>query len=96
MSFKQRERKRRKKAALSSSRLGSRQSSSPKWWLTIVTRKTCCARCSGVLREGSEMVYRHAPREALCVLCAEGDPEVRYRPSMRWERAHPKGRRAGR
>jgi hypothetical protein len=32
------------------------------------------------------MVYRHEPREALCVACADKDPAVDWRPSVRWER----------
>ncbi len=62
-------------------------SASDRYWLTIVKRNTCCARCAGLLRVRREMVYRHTPREALCVLCAERDPNVRFRPSVAWERA---------
>jgi hypothetical protein len=29
-------------------------------------------------------VYRHVPREILCVLCADGR-DIRWRPSLRWE-----------
>jgi hypothetical protein len=35
-----------------------------------------------MLRAGGEMVYRAEPREARCVLWAEG---LSYRPSVRWE-----------
>ena len=42
----------------------------------------CRAVCGGVRRKGREMVYRHSPREARCVSCAEG---LSYRPSARWE-----------
>jgi hypothetical protein len=32
------------------------------------------------------MVYRREPGESLCVACADRDPAVRWRPSVRWER----------
>ena len=87
MGFKQRERKRRKRAAMTqaqrSERAGGRKSRD--WWLTLAKRDTCCATCSGVLRAGGDMVYRAAPREARCVMCADADPLVTYRPSVRWE-----------
>lgn len=59
---------------------------STKWWLTPVEQTTCCARHGGVLRPGQDMVYRHTPREALCVACADREG-IKYRPSRRWERA---------
>jgi hypothetical protein len=79
MGFKQREKARKKKAAMVSSQAVSRtkagsrapSSAADKWWLTVVRTTTCCARCGGVLRPGGEMVYRHTPREARCVLCGE-------------------------
>jgi hypothetical protein len=90
MSFRAREKKRRQAAATSSAQARSRrkdlETPSPaagKWWLTIVSRTTCCAKCGGVLRPGREMVYRHTPREARCVVCGEG---LGARPSVRWER----------
>jgi hypothetical protein len=89
MSYKQRERKRKKTVAVAEAQKRSRSSgsSSQRWWLTIVTSHTCCARCSGLLRIGREMVYRHTPREALCLPCADRDTAIRYRPSLQWERA---------
>ena len=85
MSFKQREQKRRRRAAVITARRKS-GTSSGKWWRTIVKRDTCCARCSGILRIGREMVYRHSPREALCLSCADAAPDVTARPSIAWER----------
>ena len=68
-------------------------SSAPRWWLTIVRGATCCARCAVVLRQGSEMVYRHTPRESLCVACAQNDPDARtFKPSVRWERERSRSR----
>ena len=87
MGFKQRERKRKAKAARQSSQLAARESGSSagKWWLTLVVEDCGCARCGRVLRVGGEMVYRHAPREARCVLCAQQDDGRSWRPSLRWE-----------
>lgn len=46
--------------------------------------------CGGILNVGREMVYRHTPREALCLVCVERSPEIRARPSVAWERARRK------
>ena len=101
MSFKARERKRKQRAAQQKAQHKVRtqdekkvgraapisRRKSPAWWLTITATDTCCAECGGVLRQGRQMVYRATPREARCVPCAEADPAIRYRPSVRWEAA---------
>lgn len=91
MGFRQRQRRRKRRAAQQGAAALSRRtgSSAAKWWLTIVSTKTCCARCGLILTVGAEMVYRHTPREALCLTCAEADQSVKsaYRPSLKWERA---------
>lgn len=87
MSYRSRERKRRKRVAVDAEkRIARSAKSSDRWWLTIVRRTTCCARCSGILREGREMVFCKEPLECLCVVCADRE-QVRYRPSLAWERA---------
>ena len=54
-------------------------------YLTIVKRDCCCNRCGTALRVGHhECVYRHTPREILCLDCANRE-RVRYRLSRRWE-----------
>ena len=88
MGFKQRERKRKRKAAAREGQVRSREtgSSAPKWWLTPLTSTGCCARCGLVIREGSDGVYRHVPREVRCVPCASQREDSKgYRPSVRWE-----------
>jgi hypothetical protein len=40
------------------------------------------------------MVYRRTPLEALCVKCAEADPQVTWKPSIAWEKARTRQRRA--
>jgi hypothetical protein len=62
-----------------------------RWYLTIVSRKCCCNRCGRTLRDGGELVYRHRPKEVVCLDCPNRDG-VRYRPSVRWERRNSKGR----
>jgi hypothetical protein len=88
MGYRQRERRRKRRAAMKGAQQEARASgsSAKKWWRTLVSRSTCCARCGRVLREGREMIYRHTPREALCLDCAER-AKVRSRPSRRWEEA---------
>lgn len=88
MSFKSREKKRRARIAQSK----SRRLHADRHYLTIVSRAACCNRCGGSLREGAECIYRHTPREILCVFCAD-KLEIRYRPSMRWERRTSDGSR---
>jgi hypothetical protein len=85
--YRQREKKRRKAGAVAAAQRQSRRtgSSAGKWWLTVVSKNTCCARCDGALREDRPMIYRREPGESLCLPCAERDPAVKARPSVRWE-----------
>ncbi len=88
MGYRQRERKRRmKRVAATAAQRQSRDtaSSADRHWLTLVTRKSCCNGCAGILRTGRECVYRHTPREILCLKCAETQ-HLRFRLSLRWER----------
>ena len=75
---------RAKKRAIAAAKYKKSDVMKGRHYLTIVTRKTCCARCAGLLKLGAEMVYRHTPREALCTLCATADPSIHARPSTRW------------
>jgi hypothetical protein len=88
MSFNSREKKRRARLAIANTRRDHRQTMAGRHYLTIVSRAACCNRCGGSLRKGAQCVYRHTPREILCVVCADSE-QIHYRPSMRWERAHP-------
>lgn len=96
MGYRSRQKKRMKKTAMARAKREARNSTGtvtkPRYWLTFVTADTCCARCAGVLRVGREMVYCHSPREAVCVLCADG-AHISYRPSMAWEHARARGRK---
>jgi hypothetical protein len=89
MSFKSREKKRRAKIAIANSRRDHRQTMAGRHYLTIVSRAACCNQCGGSLRDGAECIYRHTPREILCVFCADRE-QIHYRPSMRWERRNRK------
>jgi hypothetical protein len=83
---------RAKKRAINAAKNKHSTTIAGRWYLTIVKRKTCCAKCAGILEIGREMVYRHTPREARCKLCAELDPAVTVRPSEAWERANRRRR----
>ena len=96
MGYKQRERKRRmKRAAATGAQRRSRDTASAaaKHWLTLVREDCCCNECAGILRVGRECVYRHTPREILCVRCAEAR-HLHYRPSLAWEKSARTARRA--
>jgi hypothetical protein len=59
-------------------------------FLTPVSRNCCCNRCGTSLRDGrDDCVYRHTPREILCLNCANLE-RIPYRPSSKWERRHSK------
>ena len=89
MSFKSREKKRRARLAQANGQREQRAKYADRYYLTIVSRAACCNRCGGSLREGAACVYRHTPREILCVVCADLE-RISYRPSMRWERQRQK------
>ena len=93
MSYKSREKKRRARIAQSNGRREQSSKYADRHYLTVVSRPACRNRCGGSLRDGAECVYRHTPREILCVLCAD-DKKIHYRPSMRWERLQRKSKRA--
>jgi hypothetical protein len=89
VSYKSREKKRRAKAAMNDAVAKQRKVYADRHYLTPVKRNCCCNRCGTSLRVGHECVYRHTPREILCLDCANRE-RVRYRPSMRWERRNRK------
>lgn len=94
MAYKQREKKRKARMAEASrkrDRLAQRQGKkkSKAWWLTIVSRDTCCARCSGMLRIDRPMVFCASPQESLCQACAES-AGIYARPSLRWVQSRRK------
>jgi hypothetical protein len=93
VSYKSREKKRRKRVAEGKRREAIRhhhrsETTRARHFLTPVKRNCCCNRCGDALREGrDDCVYRHTPREILCLNCAnlQGIP---YRLSIRWEARH--------
>jgi hypothetical protein len=90
MSFKSREKKRRMKTADAKRRTvieSHRRSDDTRarLFLTPVQRNCCCNRCGDSLRAGrDDCVYRHTPREILCLNCANVE-QIPYRPSSKWE-----------
>ena len=90
MSFKSREKKRRMKVADAQRRTvidNHRRSDETRarHFLTPVQRSCCCNRCGISLRVGrDDCVYRHTPREILCIDCANVE-QIPYRSSSKWE-----------
>ena len=81
MSFKSREKKRAKKLAISKA-----GGYADRYYLTPVSRHGCCNSCGASLRAGrDDCVYRHTPREILCLGCATSQG-IDYRLSRKWER----------
>jgi hypothetical protein len=86
MSFKSREKKRARKLAMANAR-----GRADRHYLTPVSRHACCNRCGASLRAGrDDCVYRHTPREILCLGCATAE-KVDYRLSRKWERHKERG-----
>lgn len=66
-----------------------------RYYLTTVKRVCRCSSCGAKLRLGDDMVFRKDGPVTLCVRCAEADPLIDYRPSLRWEKEQRR-RRQGR
>jgi hypothetical protein len=93
VSYRSREAKRRKKAAIRATKGEHRATMEARYYLTKVKRDCCCSACGAKLRFGADMVFRTAGPVTLCVGCADRDPLVDYRPSLRWEAAQSAKRR---
>jgi hypothetical protein len=94
VSFKQRERKRKRRAAQLEARDVSRRAAprrsadaAARHWLTVVKEPCSCNACGGALRPGREFVYRHTPRQILCLGCAD-EQGVRTRRSLAHDKKH--------
>jgi hypothetical protein len=85
MSFKSRENKRRAKLAVVKSRSDNKGKMAGRHYRTIVSRHASCNNCGGALREGRECVFRYAPKEILCICCADVRG-LQPRLSERWEK----------
>jgi RNase P subunit RPR2 len=85
VSYRSRERKRQAKAAVAKVKREHSATMRVRYYLTKVKRDCRCKSCGGILRTGSDFVYRHDGQVTLCVSCADKDPLVDYRVSMRWE-----------
>ena len=85
MSYESRVKKRRHKRVERKRR--RTPASAGRWFLTLAKKPGRFDCCGDRFERGAEIVYRHEPREVRCVRCADRDPECRYRPSIRWERA---------
>jgi len=85
VSFESRQKKRRHKQTERKRR--RTPESAGRWFLTLAKTPGKFSCCGDQFERGAEIVYRHEPREVRCQRCADRDPECRYRPSLRWERA---------
>lgn len=95
MSHKSRQKRRIKKAAIKRNKARNVEDTHTRYFLTIVSRQTRCSACGKHLLERGEFVYRKSGTVCLCVACADRDPLVSYRPSLRWESAR-RGSRSSR
>jgi hypothetical protein len=87
MSYRSREAKRRKKAAVAAVKREHSDAMRSRYYLTKVKRACRCSGCGCRLAERIDMVFRKDGPVTLCVPCADKDPLVEYRTSVRWERA---------
>src|SRR4051794_39399304 len=92
LSFRSREQKRRAKAAVAGARRAHGEVMRSRYFLTLSKRACRCCACGGRLAPEQEIVYRHDGPVVLCVFCADRDPLIEYRPSVRWEQAKRKER----
>jgi hypothetical protein len=86
VSYRARERKRAEKAATRKVKAEYSDVMRKRYYLTVVKHEGHCAACGKRLRAGGEMVFRKLGPVVLCVPCADADPLVEYRPSLRYER----------
>jgi hypothetical protein len=86
MSYRSRESKRKKKAAVAQTKREHRDAMASRYYLTKVKRACRCSSCGKRLRDRMDMVFRKDGPVTLCVACADRDPLVDYRLSLRWER----------
>jgi hypothetical protein len=85
VSYRSREKKRRRKAAITKTKREHSATMGTRYYLTLVKQPCRCKACDHKLARGDEMVYRRDGQVTLCLPCADRDPLVDYRPSMRWE-----------
>ena len=90
MSHQTKERERREKVAERQVKRAHRsEETRSRHFLTIAKRTTKCERCPRRLLTGDEFIYRHDPRQVLCVDCATA-LGVKWWTSRRWEQARGK------
>jgi hypothetical protein len=99
VSYKTREKKRQAKVRAQGMIKGARQThsveTSTRYYLIHAGRECRCAARGCLIRKGQEMVYRKSGPVSLCLLCADKDPLVDWRPSAAWE-ARRMGKNPGR
>jgi hypothetical protein len=90
VSYESRRSRRRRKLGVAAARREHGEVMRGRYYLTRVRRACRCAGCGGRLVVGGEMVFRKDGPVTLCVRCADRDPLVEYRTSVRWEQVRRK------
>lgn len=87
MTYRSRRSRRRKKAAIAATKREHSEVMRTRYYLTKAKRACRCSACGCRLRVGDDLVYRRDGPVTLCLRCANRDPLVDYRTSLRWEEA---------
>src|SRR5215208_2312635 len=91
MSYSSRQRKRRYKRIAAKMKRSRTSESAHRWFLTVAKKPGRCSCCRRSFKRGSEIVYRHEPKEVRCLRCGQREPDSRgFRLSLRWERVKAK------
>jgi hypothetical protein len=96
VSYRSRQKKRQARIAVRQAKHKHGDVMATRYYLTIVKRPARCSACGKHLRVGDEMVYRHNGSVTLDKRCADTDPLVDYRTSLRWEQQRARDRRPAR
>jgi hypothetical protein len=85
MSYESRKKKRRHKRFEQKRRRAPE--TAKRWFLTLAKKPGRFDCCGDGFERGAEIVFRFEPSSVHCQRCADRDG-LRYRPSLRWERAN--------
>jgi hypothetical protein len=96
------ESRRKKRVAIARAKREHSEKIRTRYYRTVVKRDCRCVACGCKLRRDDEMVYSKAGAHGasssssnvtLCVPCADRDPLIEYRTSVRWEQRRLSQRR---
>ena len=86
MSYESRQKKRRHKRVEAKAKQRRSPESARRWFLTLAKKPGRFDCCGDRFDRGAEIVFRFEPRSVRCQRCADREG-LRYRLSLRWERA---------